>query len=146
MFRRDCGWWSGLAVVCWSLGCLGLAGCGGRGGDAGPPRYTLSGSVTFEGKPVPTGYISFVPDAAKGNTGPGAGATISNGKFATEAGKGTIGGVHRVKIVGFDGVPYTEEGEEIKDGRSLFRPWEFNADLPMQNANVDYEVPADQKP
>ena len=42
-----------------------LAGCGG-----GPEFYTVSGTVTFRGAPLPAGEIRFAPDARRGNEGP----------------------------------------------------------------------------
>ena len=59
------------------------------------PRYGLSGTLSYEGKPVPAGWIIFVPER-----GPGATAGIVEGRFATRAGWGTIGGRHRLEIEG----------------------------------------------
>ena len=123
------------------LACLAVAGCGGSG-DSGPPRYILTGTVTFKGQPVPKGFIQFTPDASKGNSGPASGAPIVDGKFTTE--RGTIGGPHRVQVTGMDGVKTVESGEELPDGKRLFRPWEFVADLPKETMTVNYEVPAEQ--
>ena len=43
----------GVAVF---MPVLVLAGCGRQ---SGPPRHELSGTVTFDGKPVPAGEIQF---------------------------------------------------------------------------------------
>ncbi|MDB5341208.1 MAG: signal peptide-containing protein [Planctomycetaceae bacterium] len=59
-----------LAIVA----CL-LAGCG----SDGPPKYQVSGEVTFDGKPVEEGQIIFTPTEA--GVGPDAGI-IKGGKFS----------------------------------------------------------------
>lgn len=112
-----------------------LAGCGG---PAGPPRYTLSGTVTHGGKAVPAGRIVFEPDGSKGNSGPAAYAEIEGGRFQTPSGKGTIGGPHRVRIAGFDG----SGGGESPEGRPLFAEFLTTAELPKENGTRDFDVPA----
>lgn len=62
---------AGLAIVLCS-------GCGG----GGPPTYPVSGSVVYDGKPVPTGMVALVPAAS----GPRAtGAIAADGSFTLEA-------------------------------------------------------------
>jgi len=125
--------------------CLAaIAGCGGAGG---PQRFELSGSVTFNGKPVPVGYIVFTPDTAAGNPGPGAQADIRDGNYQTRPGQGTIGGPHVIQVFGFDGKPYPA-GEGI-DGRPMLNPMgkplftaaTIKAELPKQHATYDLVVP-----
>jgi len=116
---------------------LGLVGC-----DSGSD-HRVSGMVTFNGKPVPKGFISFSPDTAKGNTGPGGGAEIVEGKYRTKAGKGVMSGAYKVRIVGYSGVPTNEHGEEILDGPPLFTPYEVEVDFPAENTKKDFEVPAE---
>jgi len=67
--------------------CAGGSGCGKT--DQ-PNRYELSGKALFDGKSIPEGTISFSPDAAKGNDGPGNMADIKEGKFVTRPGKGIL--------------------------------------------------------
>lgn len=121
-------------------GCVLLSGCGQQKID-GPPRFVLSGTVTYDGKPIPKGFITIEPDSEKGNTGPGSGAPITNGKFSTPSETGHVGGPHRVRIVGYDGVPTTEEGEELADGKPLFPTYETTVDLPKANGEQDFTVP-----
>ena len=52
----------------------------------------LSGTVTFDGQPVPEGEIILSPDTTRGNQGPGVMARISNGKYATPDERGHWGG------------------------------------------------------
>ncbi len=121
---------------------LGLAGCG----QTGPARYELSGQITYDQKPVPRGYVRFIPDKREGNSGPGASAAIVDGKYQTMAGQGTVGGPHIVRITGTDGVPYrTPEGALIPVGRPLFAEYEERVDLPRESATRDFAVPASVK-
>src|SRR5262249_42906613 len=54
---------------------LALTGCGG------PTLYTVSGTVTYNGEPIPEGYIAFVPVGP----GRGGGGTITNGSYEARA-------------------------------------------------------------
>ena len=113
-----------------------MSGCGSEQG-----RYPLSGKVTFNGQPVPAGFIHFVPDTAKGGAGPASGAAISNGAYATPKGQGTAGGPHKVMIVGQDGVPFDSPEGRIEAGRSLFPAYELEIDLPQTASQQDFDVP-----
>jgi len=133
--------WFELVLVGSVLGVLsGLAGCGGRDRIA---RYELSGKVLFDGNPVPSGYLQFVPDRKQGNRGPGASATIRDGQYQTPKDTGIIGGPHVVKITGTDGVPFkTEEGVMIPIGRTLFPEYEVHVDFPRESGTYDFKVPS----
>src|SRR5882672_2162752 len=89
-------------VAVLSLATVGaVAGCG----TDGPPRFHVKGQVTFAGKTVPAGTIVFEPDLSQGNDGPQGMATIQAGFFDTNrGGRPTVGGPHRVTILGCDGV------------------------------------------
>ena len=121
-----------------------LAGCGGQDG---PLRFDLSGTVTYNGKPVPFGYIEFAPDTIQGNRGPGTSAAIRNGQYSTMAGRGTIGGPHVATIYGFDNVASQKakgpQGQQIFNqmGKPLFAAADIKADLPKQTAVHDFLVP-----
>lgn len=115
-----------------------LPGCSG---NSGPQRYDVSGSVTFDGKPVPKGFVTFYPDTEAGNRGPGGGAEIRDGVYQTADGKGVVGGPHRIRIIGFDGMARTESGEELADGASLFTPYETTIDFPTEDTVQNFEIP-----
>lgn len=122
------------STVCFSL----LAGC--SGGTDGPPRFQVSGTVSFEGKPIPVGMIYFNPDTSRGNSGPGSAAEILNGKYQTPVGKGIIGGPTKVVIDGFDGVEVKKSGEIIPQGNALFPTYEEQVDLPRKTSSQDFVV------
>ena len=92
---------------------LATAGCGG-----GPKMYPVSGTVTYDGKPLPAGQISFEADVTKGHDGPQGMAYIKDGRFDTaqQKGKGVLGGPYVIRIQGFDGTP----GNELPMGKPLF--------------------------
>jgi len=121
-----------------------LAGCGS---GSGPARFDLSGTVTYDGKPVPAGYIVFNPDAAAGNSGPGTSADIRDGRYSTMSGRGTIGGPHVATVNGFDGVAFQTfdgpNGQAMPHpmGKPLFASAAIKADLPKQTAVYDFVVP-----
>jgi len=81
-------------LLCLSLsitvGLLLISGCGSG-------RSTVSGEVTFDGQPLDSGSIVFLP--ADG-IGPSRGATIENGKFAFAAAEAPSPGKKIVKITG----------------------------------------------
>lgn len=129
--------WFALALL--SLSTVVVSGCGQA--NDGPQRYRLSGSVTYDGKPVVAGFVTFAPDTAKGNSGPGGGAPIRNGNYRTDADKGIVGGPHKVRIIGYDGVKTIVEGEELTDGKPLFEPYEASINFPKQTSTQDFVIP-----
>ncbi len=86
-----------LAVVALQTAAVLLlaAGCGG---SKEPAHYDLSGKVTFQGAPVPQGFIVFTPDTAKGNEGRPISVPIVNGEYKTLRGLGTTGGPYLATI------------------------------------------------
>lgn len=84
-----------LAICLFLVSCL--IGCG----PTGPKTYPVSGTVTFDGKPVKVGDIIFIPLDRK--LGPEAG-TISDGKYTLRAKVGKC----RVEITALDIGPNTK--------------------------------------
>jgi len=111
-----------------------LSGCGSE------KIHDLSGTITFKGKPVPAGHIVFEPDTSAGNSGAAGYATIKDGRYDTRIleGRGTEGGPHHVRILGLDGKPRGE----LLNGMPVFPEYSTTADLPKEDGQVDFEVPA----
>jgi len=122
---------------------LGLTVWAGCGGSAGPTRYDLSGTVTYQGKQVPAGMIVLTPDADQGNSGPGTSAPIESGRYQTPPGRGAVGGPHVATITGYDGVPFQDGLVKNPLGKPLFGPIEIKVDLPKQATEHDFVVPDD---
>ncbi len=126
----------------WTLAfaILGLCtGCGGSGSD-GPQRYNLTGTVTYAGQPIAAGMIVFEPDDAAGNQGPGTVVEFIDGHYRTPRGRGTIGGAHVVRIIGYTGQP--EGGDDSTGVQPLFSEYKTEVDVPKRNASHDFEIPA----
>jgi hypothetical protein len=87
------------------LAALPFTGCGGSG------RVSVSGRVTVDGKPVPEGSITFIPE--KGNPGPTAGGAIRDGSYKIDARKGPMTGKHRMEVHAV-----ARTGRSIPDPRS----------------------------
>jgi hypothetical protein len=73
-----------------------LAGCGG---NRGPERVLVSGTVTYKGAPVNEGRIRFIPAAA--SEVPMSGAYIVEGKYQVDGRGGIPVGTHKVQIEGY---------------------------------------------
>jgi hypothetical protein len=135
LFPRGAGRRVGTALVL-AFGVLFAVGCG----DSGPRRYDLSGTVTFDGKPIPAGSIVFQPDTTAGNSGPQGTAEIRDGKYDTaQGGKGVVGGPHVVRVRGLDRAA-TSEDDPVQE---LFPEYELKQDLPKESGTVDIQVPAE---
>ena len=122
-------------------GLLLLVGCKG---DSGPARYDLTGKVTYNGEPVPAGYILMEPDKSKGNDGPGANADIKDGVYKTRPKQGAVGGPHILSVSGFDGKPQGLGPGHNPMGKPLFANVRVTVDLPKDASIYDIVVPTQQ--
>ncbi len=118
--------------------CVCLLGCGG---DKGPKRYRISGTVTYQGEPVPMGTVMFEPDSSAGNSGAAGSAAIKDGKFDSGAdGVGFVGGPHRITVQAFDGKnpdpDFNPYGSPIGGGDLYVKSF----DLPVGDATLDIEL------
>ena len=95
----------------------------------------------YDGKPVPKGTVTFEPDTTKGNSGPGSGAAIENGRYDTGTENGPVAGPHTVRIVGYDGIPASMEGETMPEGKPLFPPYESTLDVPKESSEKNFDIP-----
>lgn len=125
----------------WILACvptLWLSGCGLS--ESVATRYDATGTVTYQGKPVPYGEIVFEPDSSKGNSGPASRAEIKDGAYATEKEKGVVAGATRVRISGYDGKPAPGGGGTMPHGKSLFPEYIDSVDQPEDVATHDFSI------
>ena len=122
-----------------ALVLLLAAGCG-----SGEKLFTLTGTVTYDGKPVPAGVIYFDPDPTKGAGGTQGFATIKDGKFTTGVGgQGIQGGAYDIRVMGFDGKP----GDEAPMGKPLWPGEEHTEkrDIPAADTELKIDIPARKK-
>ena len=97
-----------LRVAALVICCL-TTGCNRR-----PVLYHVSGTVTYDGQPLPAGQVFFDADLTKGHDGPQGFAYIKDGQFDTaQGGRGVLGGPYVIRIQGFDGKP----GRELPLGK-----------------------------
>ncbi len=133
-FSRYAGW---CLVIMLGFGPW-IVGCGS--GEA--RRYDISGTVTYQGQPVPAGTISF--DAEGVTTTGGGFAPIVDGRFDTAAnGRGHLGGSQVVRIRGEMAPPSDLDSVEADSfvAEELFPPYETTVDLPRRRTSKDFEVP-----
>ena len=113
-------------------------GCGPR--STGPQRFHVSGTVTFDGEPIPVGTIYFEADATQGNAGPVSIVVIEDGRYDTKASKvaGPVQGPLSVRIYGSKKIE--PGGEPVP---LLFREYTTTVDLdPASKPHVfDFDVP-----
>ena len=115
---------------------LTTVGCGRRDGLT---RYKISGTVTYQGKPI-GGRLRFVPDSDKGNRGPATMIDFSSGKYQSVDGYGVLGGLYRVEITGYE--PLTPEQEKAgTPPKKLFEFYKVDVELEKKNSVKDFEVP-----
>jgi hypothetical protein len=120
-----------------ALPLLLLLGCG-----SGVDTHQVTGTITYQGKPIPAGNIIFSPDTDKGNKGPGTVAEIKDGKFSTPPKKGVVGGAYRLEINGYDGVPIPGgEGGMDPRGKPLFPTYQMALELPKPGTPLEIKVP-----
>ena len=117
--------------------CVGLSGCG----ESKLPQYSISGKITFDGKPVPTGSVKFEPVTEDGNYKTTV-VEYKDGSYSASGENGIFGGKYKIVVFGYDGVPY-EGGEGTIDiGKELFPSYTMEKELEAKEQTLDIEVPA----
>ncbi len=105
-------------------------------------RYHISGNVTFKGKPIPEGYITFEPGNSQGSSGGPGRTKIINGKYDTRNADsvGTLGGPHLIRIDGFDSKTTKGGSGEVPTPNMLFSGFTTKENLPKENTTKDFDV------
>lgn len=75
---------------------LPLAACICACGPSGPERVVVTGTVTYQGKPIEQGSIRFVPTGE--TKGPATGTAIQQGQYEASSKGGVLVGAQRVEI------------------------------------------------
>ncbi len=120
----------GPAAVAFVLTFAWLCGCG----PTEEKLYRVSGTVTYNGKPIPKGLIFFDPRV----DGPQGFANIVDGKYDTsQQGKGVRGGsTYNVRVNGFTGI----EANEAPFGQPLFPEYTGVKELPAEDSTFDLDI------
>lgn len=126
---------SALHAALSGLMIIGLAGCG----TSNPATYPVTGTVTFNGKPLAGANIGF--SATDENTRGAIGVTDSEGKYSLttfEKGDGAMAGTFKVTVSKFDGPaepvkladPSANTGDELP---ANYSPEDATAAAPSKN-------------
>lgn len=86
VWERATLWLTAVLVSALMLGCS----------HEGPQRVAVQGTVTVDGQPLKSGFVTFTP--TEGTEGPKASAEIADGKFELERDSGPMVGKLRVEI------------------------------------------------
>ena len=122
-----------LSITVLLLLCF-VAGCAEK-------LMPVSGKVTYNGEPVKSGVITFVPDFSKGNNGGGTAAEIIDGEYTLKSEFGILGGAYHVTISGNDGVVE----EDFPVGKPLFPDYKIDYDFKESDAVFDIDVPGKKR-
>jgi hypothetical protein len=135
--------WLGRPIGCAFLSSAMLlsASCG-----ESRNRYPVSGTVTYNGKPVEMGTIRFEATGAVGNFAPASYAPIVQGRYSTPSESSPTDGQYRVLVSGID-VP--KINKDVPPGTpwempQLFDPYTMTITIPPPNNTFDIVLP--QKP
>jgi hypothetical protein len=106
-------------------------------GESKKPTVNVKGTVSFKGKPVPAGFINFMPDVMGGNSGEVKGFEIIDGVYDTSKGSspGVYAGQNTITISGFDG----KKLNQWPKGKQIFNPIELKESVSA--GSKDYVVP-----
>ena len=120
-----------IRVKLWPGVLLALCGCSGQ--------YAITGSVTYDGKPVPRGEVVLTPNPEKGNQGPGLLLQIVDGQYQTINERGQVGGAYIARISGYRA---PEPGPAMsRYGFPMFIDYVTEVELPRGVAVYDFVVP-----
>ena len=116
----------GAAVLVLAAGCP----------SSGPQMAQISGTVSFLGKPVPAGWISFTPEAGKGMVRV---CQIRDGAYdsSKEGQPGIFPGKNLVRIAGFDGKKVPLWGQ----GKQIFNPVDDVLDIQPGTTTKNFVIP-----
>jgi len=109
-------------------------------GHDGPNRYSLTGEIKIDGKPIPAGEIMFEPDTSQGNSGPAGVAEIKDGRYATIPNFGTVGGPHIAVITANTGQMMKSDGE-TPEGWLILDGFRLPLKLPTNTHTENIDIP-----
>lgn len=110
-----------------------LIGC-----DSAPPLSQISGTVTFKGKPIPSGNVTFTPDV-EASGGKLRMFVVTDGKFdsSKETDPGILPGKYDVTIAGYDGIRIPR----YFNGKQIFNAVHETFIVPEGKSSKDFNVP-----
>jgi len=127
-----------LALLC-SVSTV-LCGCSGSADSLN--RFSVSGTVTFNGEPLQDGTIFFQPDSAKGNSGPGSLGEIKDSQYKIDKTRGVLGGAYIVRITGYEPPPPATGPMPVRRGAALFPEHEQHIEIDPKSRVLDFQIPS----
>jgi hypothetical protein len=123
-----------------------VSGCG----SDGPRREIVTGRVTYQGTPVPRGKVIFEP--AHGSSGPLGTATIVDGSFQTERGRGPAAGPLLVRVEFWlkssnppvPAPPMPDTGSRKSD--TWHTAYRTSVDIPLGGGECTIDIPNSVRP
>ena len=107
--------------------------------DRGP--FEVSGRVTYNGKPVPVGKVTFQPDAPPESEIPQVVAEIKDGNYRTKTGEGVVGGMYFAVISGYRSEADANKSAANPDAAALFPTYRERIKLPKEPTTRDFFIP-----
>lgn len=102
----------------------------------------VTGTIAYDGAPVPAGVVWFDPAPNHPGNPPQGYAYITDGKFNTaEKGRGVKAGAYLIRVEAFDGKP----GNEQPLGKALFTDYQEKRELPPGKVALEIKVPKSGK-
>jgi hypothetical protein len=103
--------------------------------------YSVSGTVTYDGKPLRAGVISFQADGPPQDQRPNAGATITDGKYALASGERISPGPYVVRI----SPKSLGSGNENNPDEINFPTFVTKIAIPLRDSVQNFDIPAAQR-
>jgi hypothetical protein len=114
---------------------ISLCGCGEK-------LQGFGGAVTYNGKPLEKGLISFNPDAEKGNLmGASNIAAVRDGHYELPVSQGISGGWYKIRVESTEHV----DGEEGGYEKDLIPPYLFSHEFKPDEKTFDIDIPVQKK-
>jgi hypothetical protein len=121
-----------FAVAAAVVALAGLSGCGDE------KLQDVTGTITYDGRPLPAGVVWFDPEPNHPGKPPQGYAYIKDGRFNTaEQGRGVKAGAYLVRVEGFDGKP----GNELPMGKPLFTDFQEKREMPKGPVDLEIRIP-----
>ncbi len=120
-----------LTLAALALPC---AGCGSSAGSSPPPTLPVKGKVTYNGRPLIQGTVTFVPDRgpeANGNIQPDGSYSLTTRKD----GDGAVAGVHQVAVDGATG-----KGASFRVPPKFRNVSSSKIEMEVKDGTTDYDI------
>jgi hypothetical protein len=119
------------------ISTLVLPGCGGGGGDAVEGLVAVSGLVTYQGAPLTSGVVTFVPTSPDGE--PASGNIGEDGRYVaviSATAEGMQPGDYKIRIESWASAPSMGEGGAVDPGTSAIPEKYGNAEASGLTATI----------